>query len=372
MAMATQPATAQPTRAATAILRVARDADRVLFVRNGDLWTSALSGASPHRLTTTKFYASPTGTEDYFWNPPRVSPDARYVVAASTMYGTWLFRADGSEARRIGPEFDEVTWSPDSRAITYTIGGEATGRVYVRTLADWEHPRALGSDRYHKAGFPKWSPDGQWIAFLDFPSTSEVGAPVHFDLLRPDGTGFRMIDTIGLGGRDYSYRELQWSRDGHRIFVQSSGVWEITEQAARRVEAASGAGLLSPAGVWVSWDRIRAINAQIPPPHTPQPNDYQGCTWSFGGERLACFVPSYSDKTSVLMVTDLLKQQPARLELQLPQLQEVRWLPDDNALIVGSATLNASGDRIWRIRLDGSVAPELITAGLLMDVLIGQ
>jgi WD40 repeat protein len=369
-----------PTVAPTIFFSQSTRSVGVLFVREGDLWTFDLADAKLRRLTSNKFYRSPAGEStapgDFFWNPPRVSPNGRYVIAASSARGTWLFSMDGSGPRQITSGFAEVSWSPGSDALTYSLGYDGTGRIYVRALDAWGKPRILNSPAYRKGIFPKWSPDGHWIAFLDFPPTKQVGSALTLIVVRPDGSGAHVLDSFELGGRDYGYRDLQWSSDGRRLLVQDSGLWGFTAQGiqqiqnARRLGGKSHVELLSPSGAWVESDLIRTINAQIPAPNTPPPNDYQGCAWSLDGGRLACVVPSFSDTSSVLIVTDIERRQPSRLKLDLPQLQEIRWLPDGNELLVGSAVSPYGTERIWRVRLDSMAPPQLITQGMLLDTFI--
>ncbi len=64
-----------------------------------------------------------------------------------------------SNAHQYHPEF-----SPDGRWLTFASDGDGSNQVWLAS-ADGNHPRQLTHLPNHILGFPRWSPDGQSIAF---------------------------------------------------------------------------------------------------------------------------------------------------------------------------------------------------------------
>ncbi|HET7232230.1 MAG TPA: hypothetical protein VFJ16_19645 [Longimicrobium sp.] len=106
---------------------------------------------------------------------------------------------------------------------------------------------------------PAWSPDGQWLAFIHFPS----GRPARISLrvVRTDGTGERTVfvqDPAGMRWPHYPSpggwpREPLWSPDGRRIvftkhFQSGHTLWIINadgtglRRLANRIEPAEFLG----------------------------------------------------------------------------------------------------------------------------------
>ncbi len=158
------------------------------------------------------------------------TPDSREVVAT---YGGQLWRipVDGGEAIQIpfsaqvklamGPEVDfdyevedtptfvakqirDGSLSPDGSRIAFVVLGD----LYVADFPEGRPSRL--SDLAAVKAQPTWSPDGEWIAFTTW-SDADGG---HLYKVRPSGEGLTQVTTAGA-----LYTEVTWSPDGERILA---------------------------------------------------------------------------------------------------------------------------------------------------------
>ena len=163
----------------------------------------------------------------------RYSYDGQYIYFTGGYYpdslDTYRMRADGSGTRtRVTPprpgsdRYWKASPSPDGLQLAYSEAG-ASLRVYdLATSTD--HTLVTNSH----AESPRFSPDGQWIAFADDYSHS-------ISIIRPDGTGLRQVTTGGFAN-DWGH---DWSPDGVWIIYQG-------DQALRIVRVSDGLTLPLP------------------------------------------------------------------------------------------------------------------------------
>jgi dipeptidyl aminopeptidase/acylaminoacyl peptidase len=104
------------------------------------------------------------------------------------------------------------------------------GDLWVQDLANGTSARLTNDGRNHS---PKWSPTGEWLAFL-----KESQAWV----IRPDGSAAAFLADSG----EWSSR-LEWSPDGKALTVESAGVFR-----------------LEGGGVWRKQENARAPDRLIP------------------------------------------------------------------------------------------------------------
>src|SRR5262245_16192566 len=104
-------------------------------------------------------------THGGFDTTPVWSPDGeRIVFERVSRHGPTLYLAnvDGSGQRLLpGSASGSIDWSPDGRHILAADGG----RLYV-TSGDWSSRTLLLDESPARAEDPRWSPDGQRIAFV--------------------------------------------------------------------------------------------------------------------------------------------------------------------------------------------------------------
>lgn len=131
------------------------------------------------------------------------------------------------------------------------------------------------------AATPKWSPDGQWIAFAA-PKMAGIG------IVRPDGTGLRMLTTEAMSG----YR-FAWSPDSSRIVFRAAQrdkgprqyIIRVVEVANGAVESSTG---VIPGAQPPTWERgpqgIRWVS------HAPASGPLEG-PWRVSGKRAETLTP---------------------------------------------------------------------------------
>jgi TolB protein len=194
-----------------------RDASRIAFVRDGDVWVMSAGGAGLVRVTRT---AAVEESPD--WGPNDT------LVYASRRGGTfelWL-QQPGKTARRlthVAQQWQEdrsPAWSPDGRSIAfassrpgffnqelYLIRPDGSGlRRLTRTPGS---ESVLGDD-----GMPSWRPDGSGLVFV---SNRDENLELY-SLELASGTATRLTRTPGL---DETLPRL--TRDGRYVFVVPVG-----------------------------------------------------------------------------------------------------------------------------------------------------
>lgn len=218
----------------------APDGKRIVFAstRTGtwQLWTVALDGGDPVRLTT-----SPANDIS-----PTCSPDGETIVFVSDRDGNqelYAMPAKGGEALRLtdtpGPE-SAPDFSPDGASLAFAYA-ESTDPAAIGRSSRIHVSRADGSERVPLLGevagaqvYPKWSPDGARLAFS---GTLEEGA--KYAVFVVDATGGTPTPISGDGPAFNAH----WFPSGDLVFVSprdgTPRLWRVAstgEATGARVE----------------------------------------------------------------------------------------------------------------------------------------
>lgn len=105
---------------------------------------------------------------------------------------TQITSNDGCSDREYNPR-----WSPDGTKISYAReridGSGVSDAIFVIDASGGEETQL--SDWDMVAGYPDWSPDGEWIVFVTYPffSFNDDGPVSNLYRMRPDGTGVEQL-----------------------------------------------------------------------------------------------------------------------------------------------------------------------------------
>jgi TolB protein len=177
-----------------------RDGQRLAFSRAREIYVINVDGSGLRRVVS--------GYE------PAWSPDGQMLVfRGATRWGIDVVDVNGSNHRALHDhDFGALSpaWSPDGRRIAFAVGsfvGDGMG-LWVMN-ADGSDPLWIGRGDEE---LPEWSPDGSEIAFVS------AGPIEHLEVVRPDGTGRRLVTGQALFP--------DWAPDGRLIFTKNpSGNW---------------------------------------------------------------------------------------------------------------------------------------------------
>ena len=179
---------------------------RIVFgLRQVDQWRIVGADLRSRRSLVVK------NTEDA--DSPSLSPDGRflaYVRGAEFHPAIWVSRADGTHGKRLEGGC-QPTWAPSGGRLAFMLDLDQAGYCTSHQLAVVNRDGSGFATIYDGSiGYPKWSPDGQWIAFVAF------RGPPGDDLciIRPDGSDLRVI------AGDVQAYGYSWSPDGRQVVFE--------------------------------------------------------------------------------------------------------------------------------------------------------
>ena len=202
----------------------------------------------------------------------------------------------------------EPNWSPDGTKIVYQYDG-----IWIADLASGEITRIpLSRAANHLPNEylvkPAWSPDGEWIAFLN-----ENGTQGDIYLIRPDGTDLRRLTKSNDISRDGN---LVWSPDGKQL-AYSAYLNENIEIYVMDLE-----------------DALQGAIASQQLTHSPAFTRNLVTSWSPDGSRLA--FSSDRDGNTEIYLMNVDGSNVVRLTNNPASDTEPGWSPDDKLIAFSS------------------------------------
>jgi eukaryotic-like serine/threonine-protein kinase len=160
------------------------DGSKIAFVwtgksgNNEDIYVKAmgpkdLSEDVPQRLTSDP-------NEDLL---PSFSPDGKQIAflrqsAAPSDPEVMVMQADGSGARALGRVaasfgFYGLTWWPDGKSLVVRDADDGGTSLFRMSLEDGSKQRITTTPEDEGDGYPRFSPDGKWLAFIRYEASGE-------------------------------------------------------------------------------------------------------------------------------------------------------------------------------------------------------
>jgi Tol biopolymer transport system component len=178
------------------------DGARIVFEKDGALWSMRADGSDVLRLTTP-----PTGALDVRQNGiPLPSSDGRVLYSRYASPGPTTLRivnVNGSNDHELTVG-SVPTWSANGSQVAFNVISGGTSDVYLIS-ADGSQRRNLTNTPADHEDWPVLSPDGQQVAFI----SSNDGITI----MKTDGTGRTPLVRAG--------NVYQWSPDGSKIAYRS-------------------------------------------------------------------------------------------------------------------------------------------------------
>ncbi|HEX8230783.1 MAG TPA: hypothetical protein VF826_15925 [Chloroflexia bacterium] len=179
-------------------------------VETGDLGTDGIAGYAAQALWALYPAWSPDGTK-IAWTHDR---GIEYP-------GLFLIDSDGDNPERVSfldhstQAIERVSWSPDGTQIAASnyVGTGGKGQIWVLTLATgrWIDYTSAKDGAYD----PAWSPDGEWIAFVQREGTNHNIYVMRAD--PDDWEGEVPAPTLYKLTTDGASRSPAWSPDGTKL-----------------------------------------------------------------------------------------------------------------------------------------------------------
>ena len=128
-------------------------------------------------------------------------------------------------------------WMPDGRSIVFSGLRESDAEYRWRESDIYRVDVASGAvkqltTRRGPDGQPTPSPDGRWIAYTGYDSTSDTWTDAKLHVMSADGTGHRVL----LPTWDRTPQNMEWSADGSTLYFGAES------EGSRNLHAASLAG----------------------------------------------------------------------------------------------------------------------------------
>jgi Tol biopolymer transport system component len=359
------------------------DGSRIAFSWNGGkedvrerhIYIKAIGTGEPIQLTSAE--------EDDTW--PAWSPDGRNIAFVRRLPGSeravYIIPSAGGRERKLAVGGEGVSWSPDGKwlALANLPAPKGSGGLFLLSLVTGAR-REFSVPQSASDGFPVYSPDGQWIAFMRLRSERDV-----FIMPATGGPARQLtFDAKPKLG-------LTWTADNREIVYSTqreyggAGLWRVSISGGEPRRLASTldfagnpnisrkGGRLAYTESWIDSNIYRSdgpgftasgVPGQFGEPHKVIASSREDHSPSFStdGERVA-FVSNRTGHSEIWTA-----HRNGSHEVQLTHFESFagtsRWSPDGR-WIAFDCILDGNKD-IWVISAEGG-APHRLTTGPAQD-----
>ena len=172
----------------------------------------------------------------------------------------FVLSADGGTPRQITSgdwNHGAPKWMPDGKSIVFSVsaprtpstrGASRTSTIDVATGEIKQLTTRKGPD-----GQPTPSPDGKWIAYTGYDSTSDTWVDTKLYLMNADGTGHKLL----LPKRDRPPSDLTWAKDSTGIY------FNVENEGSRNLYFATLSGDVQPVTTGRQVLTVTSINRMV-------------------------------------------------------------------------------------------------------------
>jgi Tol biopolymer transport system component len=210
---------------------ISRRGNRMAYVQaSGDynIYKIDVSGTTVSKNPPTKLIASTRNDVS-----PQFSPDGRRIVFASDRSGSteiWMCDSDGSNVVQMTSLNKALAgtprWSPDGQQIAFDLFEDRRGHIYVISTAGGR-PRPITTGDFDDI-VPSWSRNGKWIYF----ASNRTGV---YQVWRVPAEGGEAVQLTTLGG-GLAFESF----DGKYVYYvkdwQHPGIWRVPVDGGEEVQ----------------------------------------------------------------------------------------------------------------------------------------
>jgi Tol biopolymer transport system component/DNA-binding winged helix-turn-helix (wHTH) protein len=274
----------------------------------------------------------------------------------------WKVPVPAGEPTLLVENASAASSSPDGNGLVYSLVTAGGTSIRVR------HQDGRELEIASRGFWPRWSPDGQWIAYT---SSDPEGGGGTIHAVRPDGSGHRELTDV-----ESQVYGLCWTPDSSQVIFASeqSGpnmLWSVDVETREQRSVTRGPGVctsptISPDGTrlvfnfsYRRWYLYLATEVGAEARRVLVEPGVQDVALSPDGGRIALALGTEGQSPGVSVIDlDTLERQT----LSGMAASSLAWMPDGRALLVAAPAPDGANHWIWRLPLAGGL-PQPVLKG---------